>query len=103
MNWIAANLFLLLVILGGLTPAWAQAPASPSAPSAQGVTTEKPATSPSQVDPGQLNILPSAGVSKPSAAPTMVFECGKRPEECTKPATEADKQTTPEKSEKPAG
>lgn len=43
------------------------------------------------VDKGQNMILPSAGNAGPSAAPTMVYDCQKRPKECTDPATPADK------------
>jgi hypothetical protein len=48
-------------------------------------------TAPAQVDKGQNMILPSAGESGASAAPTMVFDCKAKPQDCTNPATPADK------------
>jgi len=58
-------------------------------------------TDPSQVDKGQNMILPSAGQSGPSAAPTMVFDCKAKPEDCTTPATPTDKATAPAPSATP--
>lgn len=114
MNWIAANLFIALIVVASSVSLSAQTPATPPIPapvqqtpaqSSQGssntTSSEKPVTAPSQVDPGQLNILPSAGVSKESAAPTMVFECAKNPAECTKPSTPADKVDIPDASATP--
>ena len=54
-------------------------------------------TDPKQVDKGQNMILPSAGSAGPSAAPTMVYDCQKKPQDCTDPATPADKAAAPEK------
>jgi hypothetical protein len=51
----------------------------------------KKTTDPKQIDKGQNMILPSAGESGPSAAPTMVYDCEKKPQDCTVPATPADK------------
>jgi hypothetical protein len=54
-------------------------------------------TDPTQVDKGQNMILPSAGNSGPSAAPTMVYDCEKKPQDCTEPATPADKAAASQK------
>jgi hypothetical protein len=84
---------LLIVLMGtGTTDAYAQAGAP--AP-------EKPVTRPGQVDPGQLNILPSAGNAGQSAAPTMIFDCKKNPAECTTPISPGDKATRPDVSPAP--
>jgi hypothetical protein len=77
----------------GVTGALAQAGAPPP---------ERPVTRPGQVDPGQLNILPSAGNSGPSAAPTMIFDCKKNPAECTTPVSPGDRTTKPDVSPLPA-
>jgi hypothetical protein len=63
---------------------------------------EQPVTRPSQVDPGQLNILPDAGNAGRSAAPTMIFDCKKNPAECTTPISPGDKATKPDVSPAPA-
>jgi hypothetical protein len=55
----------------------------------------KTTTSPQQVDKGQNMILPSAGESGPSAAPTMVYDCKAKPQDCSTPATPADKAAAP--------
>jgi hypothetical protein len=70
------------------TPAAPQTPPSAGqhSPGTGGQTTH-----PAQVDKGQNNILPSAGQAAPSAAPTMVYDCKAKPEDCTVPATPADK------------
>ncbi len=61
----------------------------PVSPSNVGVG--QPTRSTEQVDKGQNMILPSAGSSGPSAAPTMVYDCQNRPHECTEPATPRDR------------
>ena len=76
----------------GTTGALAQAGAPPP---------ERPVTRPGQVDPGQLNILPSAGNAGQSAAPTMIFDCKKNPAECTTPVSPGDKATKPDVSPAP--
>jgi hypothetical protein len=58
-------------------------------------------TNPAQVDKGQNMILPSAGSSGQSAAPTMVFDCKAKPQDCTTPATPADKVDAPAVSPAP--
>jgi hypothetical protein len=72
----------------------------PAAPGAGSSTSggSAPVKSPSQVDEGQLNILPSAGNAGPSAAPTMVFNCKERPKECTEQVKPGDKSTAPKLS-----
>ncbi|PTM43113.1 hypothetical protein [Bosea sp. 124] len=52
-------------------------------------------TDPTQIDKGQNMILPSAGRSDESAAPTMVFDCKAKPQDCTTPASPSDKASTP--------
>jgi hypothetical protein len=69
-------------------------PAAPQTPPSTGQQTPgtgPTTTHPGQVDKGQNNILPSAGQSAPSAAPTMVYDCKAKPEDCTVPATPGDK------------
>ncbi len=55
-----------------------------------------------QIDKGQNMILPSAGSSGESRAPTMVFDCNKNPQDCTKPLNQGDKSSAPEVSSPPA-
>jgi hypothetical protein len=99
----AAALALSLAATGALAQATATPPqslpaAAPQSNSGLGPTT----TSPAQIDKGQNMILPSAGSSGPSAAPTMVFDCKAKPQDCTTPATPADKATAPVVSAPPA-
>jgi hypothetical protein len=70
------------------TPACAQQPPS-AAQSGTGAQT----TSPADVKKDQSAVLPSAGSGGPSAAPTMVRDCLKRPEDCTEAPSPGDKQT----------
>jgi len=96
------TVFALLIGLtlgsGGL---FAQAPSpTPNPPAQPGVGPQT--THPGQIDKGQNMILPSAGQAGQSAAPTMVFECEKRPQDCTTPATPADKTSKPDLSAPPA-
>jgi len=74
----------LLVVFSASAIAQTPPPAEKAGP---GATT----THPSQIDKSQNSILPSAGRSGPSAAPTMVYDCKAKPEDCTIPATPADK------------
>lgn len=98
----------LAAILSALTSA---AQAQP-----QGQTTTKPEapaeakasgglgpkiTNPTEIDKGQNMILPNAGVSHPSAAPTMVYDCTKRPQDCTTPVNPGDKADLPDTSAAP--
>jgi hypothetical protein len=64
-------------------------PGSPPVGTTQGVGEKT--TDPKQIDKSQNMILPSAGNSGPSAAPTMVYDCQNKPQDCTVPATPADK------------
>lgn len=80
------------------TPPQSPHPAAPDANSGLGPDT----THPSQVDKGQNMILPSAGNAGRSAAPTMVYDCKEKPQDCTPPATPADKTTAPAQSSPPA-
>lgn len=73
---------------------------TPSPPMQPGVGPKT--TDPSQIDKGQNMILPSAGQSGESAAPTMVFDCEKKPQDCTAPVTPADKTSKPTLSAPPA-
>jgi hypothetical protein len=101
-NLIGAALFGVAIATTALGQAPATPPPSPpaSAPHDAGVGPQT--THPAQVDKGQNMILPSAGSSGPSAAPTMVFDCKAKPEDCTTPATPADKTTGPAISAPPA-
>lgn len=76
----------------GATGAMAQ---STPAPAAGNSGVGKTTTSPQQIDKGQNMILPSAGNAGPSAAPTMVFDCKAKPQDCTTPASPADKAAAP--------
>ncbi|KRE16543.1 hypothetical protein ASE63_15100 [Bosea sp. Root381] len=76
---------------GGQTTPPPQKPAEAQSSGGLGPKT----TDPSQIDKGQNMILPSAGQSGQSAAPTMVFDCKAKPEDCTTPATPTDKTTAP--------
>jgi len=58
-------------------------------------------TDPAQIDKGQNMILPNAGVSHPSAAPTMVYDCKNKPQDCTTPTTSGDKADLPATSATP--
>ena len=73
----------------------------PSPPTQPGVGPQT--THPAQVDKGQNMILPSAGQAGQSAAPTMVYDCEKKPQDCTTPATPADQAGKPALSPPPAG
>lgn len=66
----------------------------PSDNSGVGPTT----THPSQVDKGQNMILPSAGQAGQSAAPTMVYDCKNKPQDCTTPPAPGDKSSAPKQS-----
>lgn len=80
------------------TPPQSPPPAAPESNSGLGPNT----THPSQVDKGQNMILPSAGNAGRSAAPTMVYDCKEKPQDCTTPVTPADKATGPTQSSPPA-
>jgi hypothetical protein len=84
------------------TGAFAQGSSSP-APPGQNTTNPgvgEPKSDPKQVDKGQNMILPSAGSAGQSAAPTMVYDCQKRPQDCTDPASPADRRAAPDPKEK---
>lgn len=101
----------LLAIVTGL--ALAAAPASaqttptppqspqPTAPQSNGGVGPL-TTHPSQVDRGQNMILPSAGSSGQSAAPTMVFDCKAKQQDCTTPPGPGDQRDKPDLSSPPA-
>jgi hypothetical protein len=59
-------------------------------------------TDPTQIDKGQNMILPSAGQAGQSAAPTMVFDCKAKPQDCTTPVSPGDKASAPSTSAAPA-
>lgn len=73
------------------SPVLAQAPAQPTPTEKSNSGVGDKAAEPKDVDKGQNMILPSAGSAGPSAAPTMVYDCQKKPEDCRTPATPADK------------
>ena len=79
----------------------AQPSTTPSPPAQPGVGPQT--THPAQIDKGQNMILPSAGQAGQSAAPTMVYDCEKKPQDCTTPATPADQAGKPALSPPPAG
>ena len=58
-------------------------------------------TDPAQIDQGQNMILPNAGVSHESAAPTMVYDCKNKPQDCTTPTNSGDKADIPATSATP--
>lgn len=74
------------------TVALAQQTPAPTTPPQANSGTGPTTTSPAEVDKSQNMILPSAGSSGPSAAPTMVYDCQKRPEDCRVPAKPQDKE-----------
>jgi hypothetical protein len=59
------------------------------------------ATNPTEVDKGQNMILPDAGRAGESAAPTMVFDCKAKPQDCTTPTNPGDKADVPDMSAAP--
>lgn len=75
-------------------------PASPAEAEASGGLGPK-ITHPSQVDKGQNMILPNAGLAAPSAAPTMVYDCKNKPQDCTTPPNAGDKVDLPTTSAAP--
>lgn len=77
------------------TGAWAQGTPAPSGQHSTNPGVGQPTTDPKQVDKGQNMILPSAGNAGQSAAPTMVYDCQKKPQDCSDPATQADKNAAP--------
>jgi hypothetical protein len=58
-------------------------------------------TNPTEIDKGQNMILPNAGRSGESAAPTMVYDCKNRPQDCTTPTNQGDKVDVPDMSSAP--
>ncbi|MDP3409648.1 hypothetical protein [Bosea sp. (in: a-proteobacteria)] len=58
-------------------------------------------TNPTEIDKGQNMIVPNAGVSHPSAAPTMVYDCKNKPQDCTTPINPGDKADLPDTSATP--
>lgn len=81
---------LLFAVSGAALGQEATPPAQPNAPPGSNAASEQPVNNPKQVDEGQQMTLPSVGNAGRSAAPTMVFECGKRPGECTDPVKPGD-------------
>lgn len=75
-------------------------PAQPAEKQASGGLGPK-ITDPAQIDKGQNMILPNAGVSHPSAAPTMVYDCKNKPQDCTTPPNAGDKVDLPATSATP--
>lgn len=105
---IGTTVFALLIgaALGG-APVLAQ-PATPAQPSPEPSPPSQPGvgpqtTHPAQVDKGQNMILPSAGQAGQSAAPTMVYDCEKKPQDCTTPTGPGDQADKPALSPHPAG
>ncbi|WP_439492535.1 hypothetical protein [Bosea sp. (in: a-proteobacteria)] len=76
------------------------APSSPAEAKASGGLGPR-TTNTTEIDKGQNMILPNAGRSGESAAPTMVYDCTKRPQDCTTPINPGDKADLPDTSAKP--
>lgn len=74
----------------------AQTPQTNKMPDNSGVGPKT--THPSQIDKGQNMILPSAGQAGQSAAPTMVYDCKNKPQDCTTPPGPGDKSSAPTQS-----
>lgn len=81
----------------GQTTTKPEAPAEAKASGGLGPTI----TNPTEIDKGQNMILPNAGVSHPSAAPTMVYDCKNKPQDCTTPTNPGDKVDLPDTSATP--
>ncbi|WP_439499367.1 hypothetical protein [Bosea sp. (in: a-proteobacteria)] len=95
----------LLALAAGFalsTSAPAQTTPAPADKPAANSGTGPVTTHPSQVDKGQNMILPSAGQAGQSAAPTMVYDCEKKPQDCTTPPSPGDKNSAPAQSAPPA-
>jgi hypothetical protein len=86
----------LLTTVALTVAAVAQVPQTNKKPDSSGVGPTT--THPSQVDKGQNMILPSAGQAGQSAAPTMVYDCKNRPQDCTTPPSPGDKNSAPKQS-----
>jgi hypothetical protein len=86
----------LLTTLALAAAAMAQTPEPTKQPGNSGVGPTT--TDPSQVDKGQNMILPSAGQAGQSAAPTMVYDCKNKPQDCTTPPGPGDKSSAPTQS-----
>lgn len=86
----------LLTTLALTAAAMAQTPEPAKQPGNSGVGPTT--TDPSQVDKGQNMILPSAGQAGQSAAPTMVYDCKNKPQDCTTPPGPGDKSSAPPQS-----
>jgi hypothetical protein len=82
-------------------PAMAQTPQPQPVPPSSNSGVGPLTTHPSQVDRGQNMILPSAGQSGPSAAPTMVYDCKNKPQDCTTPPGPGDQRDKPQQSTPP--
>ncbi|CAD5258051.1 conserved exported hypothetical protein [Bosea sp. 62] len=94
---IARPTMLALLTTAVLTvAAAAQTPQTSKTPDNSGVGPNT--THPSQVDKGQNMILPSAGQAGQSAAPTMVYDCKNKPQDCTTPPSPGDKSSMPKQS-----
>jgi hypothetical protein len=74
-----------------------QAPAEAKASGGLGPRT----TNPTEIDKGQNMILPNAGISSESAAPTMVYDCKNKPQDCITPTNRGDKVDLPDTSAAP--
>lgn len=90
------TMFVLLATAALTAAAAAQTPQTNKTPDNSGVGPKT--THPSQVDKGQNMILPSAGQAGQSAAPTMVYDCKNKPQDCTTPPAPADKSSMPTQS-----
>lgn len=90
------TMFVLLATAALTAVAAAQTPQTSKTPDNSGVGPKT--THPSQVDKGQNMILPSAGQAGQSAAPTMVYDCKNKPQDCTTPPSPGDKSSMPTQS-----
>ncbi|WP_100960202.1 hypothetical protein [Bosea sp. FBZP-16] len=93
------TLLALLTTVALTAAAVAQTPQTTKQPDNSGVGPTT--THPSQVDKGQNMILPSAGQAGQSAAPTMVYDCKNKPQDCTTPPSPGDKSSLPKQSSSP--
>ncbi|PZO04308.1 MAG: hypothetical protein DCF30_00810 [Hyphomicrobiales bacterium] len=97
---LAVTLSSLAFAASAQTSATTTPPESPAEAKASGGLGPK-TTDPTQIDKGQNMILPSAGRSEQSAAPTMVYDCKEKPQDCTTPVNPGDKASAPATSATP--
>ncbi|HEY8580768.1 MAG TPA: hypothetical protein VIL72_12835 [Beijerinckiaceae bacterium] len=77
---------------------FAAAPLAAQTPAPQGPASP-PATSPAEVPLEANAVVPYAGAAGQSAAPTMVRDCQKAPQDCDEPLTNAERARAKENVE----